>query len=82
VKESDKRADPETDDKRMQFLERENSYIFSIELMYFEKVQARNAHLYHVSFLIAAARFEQSRRTPRSSRAGAQAFNLRREDAA
>ena len=69
MKESDKRADPETDDKRMQFLERENSYIFSIELMYFEKVQARNAHLYHVSFLIAAARFEQSRRTPRSSRA-------------
>jgi len=37
VKESDKRADPEIDDERMQFLEREHSDIFSIELMYSRK---------------------------------------------
>ena len=51
------------DDERMQFLERKHSDIFSIEIDVFEEVQARNAHLYHASFLIAAARFEQSRRT-------------------
>ncbi len=34
VKESDKWADSEMDDDRMQFLEREHSDIFSIELMY------------------------------------------------
>ena len=37
VKESEKRADPETDDERMQFLEGEHSDIFSIELMYSRK---------------------------------------------
>ncbi len=44
MKESDKQIDPEMDDERMQFLEREHSDIFSIELMYSRKFKPEMPH--------------------------------------